>query len=157
MNLPVDNLSPGDWITFGLLIVATLTLAASTLATYKTSKALKIQTQSADVASYFQVTSLFSESWRRFRDADDKDDRSYEFCELLNSIESGCHLLKHDLFGVATKEMMDNDLREYITLIMKDDYGRRNMQDARSGSRTFADMKWFAEKHGIEWRRVSQE
>ena len=138
------GMSGGDWINSGILLAAAITL-------FFTACAFRLQARAMDFSSYLDLMTRFSDAWRRFRDAKEGSERDYEFRELLNLIEASCHLWRRSVFGRASNEMMKDYLKENISAIADDDYGKRHLREAVSGSGTFSEIKLFSRKHGLCW------
>ena len=107
-----------------------------------------LNARAADVASYLQITDRFPRAWRRFRDSPEEK-KHFEIVEVLNLVESACHLLRLRRFEKATSEMLDAYLREIVAGIAK------NHMDVVSKSitsdDTYEEIQMFAEKHGIKF------
>lgn len=138
----LSEMSVGDWINTLMLLVAMITLIF-------TSRSLRLQARATDGSSYLELMARFSDAWRRFRDADEHKD--YEFRELLNLIEASCHLCRYGVLGRASKEMMEESLKENIKGIVENSYSRPHLKQAVSGPKTFSEMRRFSKKHNIPW------
>ena len=61
---------------------------------------------------------------------------------------------RHKIVGSASKEMLESYLEENIRAIVSHENFIQNLQQMKSGSETFCEMKYFAKKHGIDFPEV---
>ena len=140
----LDGVSSGDWISSGILLTAAITLLFS-------ARAFRLQARAMDFSSYLDLMTRYSDAWRRFGSAKTSGERDYEFRELLNLFEAGCHLWRHGILGRASEEMLEEYLRENIAAIIENDYGKSHLSRAISGPKTFSEMKLFAQANNLHW------
>lgn len=134
-------LTTGDWINIGLLGAAVWALWYSALS-------VRVQARAADFTSYLDMQSRYAEAWRRYRDAQEEH-KDFEFIEVLNLIEAGCHLHNKKVVYGATREMLESYLKEIISGILKNDPAKKRMLDAVSENKTFEQVVVFGERHNI--------
>ena len=109
----LSEMSVGDWINSGMLFVAVVVLFFTARAFCLQAQATDLQTRAIDFSNYFDLMAQFSDAWHRYRDAAEKH-KEYELFDLLNLIEASCHLDRLDRLGRASKEMMEEKLKELI-------------------------------------------
>ena len=136
-----DVMSIGEWINTGLLVVAIVALIW-------TGYSHRRQAQSADFSSYLQLTERYADAWRKFRCAND-DNRNFEFGEVLNLIESTCHLYKSGAIRGATREMIRDYLRDVLPKLLQNDYAKERIAHGKIGPDTYSYIYQFAEGNGI--------
>ena len=136
-----DVVSVGEWITAGLLATAIATL-------FWTGLSHRRQAQSSDFGSYLQLTERYSDAWRKFRCATDKN-KDFEFGELLNLIEGTCHLYKSGAIQGATREMIRDYLRDVLTRLLQNDYAKERIAQGKMVPDTYSHMYQFAKEQDI--------
>jgi hypothetical protein len=124
-------------------------LFAAVVALLLNAHSTRQNARAADVASYLQITDRFPQAWRRFRDSLEEEKKQFEFVEILNLIESACHLLRLRRFQKATSEMLDVYLREVVASIAKDDMDA--VSKSITSDETYEEIQKFAKKHRIKF------
>lgn len=110
----------------------------------------RVQARAADFTSYLDMQSRYAEAWRRYRDAVDSGHKDFEFIEVLNLIEAGCHLYNNNVVYGATRAMLESYLKEIISGIVKNTAARERMKKAVSDHETFRQIVVFSEKKNID-------
>ncbi|MGB8684751.1 MAG: hypothetical protein WCD12_17875 [Candidatus Binatus sp.] len=122
----------------GAAVVALLLNAYSTL----------LSARAADVSSYLEITDRFPKAWRRFRDSTEEN-KQFEIVEVLNLIESACHLLRLRRFQKATSEMLELYLKEVVAGIATGDMTA--VRKSITSDETYEEIRKFAERQGIKF------
>jgi hypothetical protein len=124
-------------------------LSAAVIALLFNAYSTLLSARAADVSSYLQITDRFPQAWRRFRDAREEEKKQFEFVEVLNLMESACHLLRLRRFQKATCQMLNAYLREVVAKIAKDHMDA--VSKSITSDETYAEIQKFAEKYGIKF------
>jgi len=129
-----------------LLIVAIIALGFN-------AWAVLLQRRAVDFSNYLELSKRFSDGWRRLLDFQKSEvlDLKFEVGEVLNTIESGCHIYNEGLVGKASKEMIEHLLVEVIHNTFNGDRIKTEVIHSYiSGPDTFLEIKKFAKKFKIE-------
>ena len=140
-----EGMQKGELINFGMLAVLTLSLGY-------TARSYRRQAWSLDYSSYLHLMARFSKIWRRFRDVDvtDKENKSYEFHEVLNQIEVSCLLWRCGTIKRAPKKMLKEKLKGYIGKFPEQEYTLSHLRQAISSNpEVFTEIRRFARKNDI--------
>jgi len=134
-------LSVAETVSFGGLFVAIIAIFLNAYTTHLNARA-------SDVASYLQITDRFPQAWRRLRDSTETN-RQFEIVEVLNLIESACHLLRRRRFQNATSEMLEAYLREVVAGFAKDHMDA--VSKSITSDATYEEIQKLADRFGIKF------
>ena len=138
----INNMDSGDWILFGLLVLNGITLGF-------TAWWIRRQARTSDLNSYLQIREQFSNSWRKFRDAEEKN-KNFELVEVLSLLEGTCHLHNKSLFYGTTKEQVKDYMREVIPQVLKNEYAKKQFIKSMSSPKTYSEIRGFAKSQRIK-------
>ncbi|MDW8369557.1 MAG: hypothetical protein RMK81_04730, partial [Geminicoccaceae bacterium] len=137
-----------DWIQMALLLTAVVALGFN-------ARGYILQARANDVENYLRMKDQFAEAWRRYRDASDEDGKSFELIEILNLMETCCHLIETNAFRRASRVMLTDYLKETIPAVFDNSDAREVVQRHLFGPDTFFYIRRFARRHGLA--RVPQQ
>ncbi len=139
----LDDVTTGDLINAGLLLVAVLTLVWTAFSTQQ-------QARASDFSSYLQLTERYANAWRKFRDSEEGPSKDFELVELLNLIEGTCHLYNEKAIHGATRDMISDYLKEVLPTIFSNQHASALIAKSVSGPDTYLHIRRFARTHGLE-------
>ena len=92
---------------------------------------------------------LIGDHWRKARDAYSTDLKSgkFEFGELLDCYERTCFALNRLAFGSKTYNFFRDHILEVILNITDDEFMSNEMNQLRSGPRTYSEMQKFIDRN----------
>ncbi len=146
----VVSLTTKDWIYIGALVVNVIALGF-------TGWSVRRQAKATDLNGYFQIRDQFSTAWRRFKDVKDgpEEDRKFELTEIFNLLEAASHLYnKRRLYG-ATRDMVQDFLRDMIPSVLSNEYAKGVYLSGISSPKTYSEIRRFARTNKI--RGVPQQ
>jgi hypothetical protein len=139
--MSLGDLKVADAIALLSVLVAAGALVFSALAQ-------RDQARSHDFNNYLNLKDKFAEAWRRYSNAT-PDKAEFEFREVLNLIESVCHLFNEDAIHGSTRQMVEQYLREIIHGLHIDPAVVARINAARYSPETFQEIRTFASKHQL--------
>jgi len=101
---------------------------------------------------------LIGEHWRKTRLAysNNPTDGKFEFGELLDCYERTCFTLNKLKIGPRTYHFFRDHILEVILNISKDEFLWKELQELKSGPRTYSEMQKFIDNNKVHLKEIER-
>lgn len=130
-----------DWVQAVLVFITFVSL----IYTYR---ALKETARGRDVENYLKLLEMISSAWRQLSTVEE-DEKYSTFLDLMNLLESCCHLYNKKVISGTTREMVREYLKDVLPGIYADENSSVWITKASLTSGTFEHIRGFAAAEGL--------